>query len=74
MTNRLQKKVRTPLKYSDLLDMLGDTEEHIYAALLAYYQSQKGRQDIDNSPHKGESAEAIVNDLMKEVRVLKGKA
>jgi hypothetical protein len=54
--------------------MIGDTEEHIQAALLAYYQSPKGQQDIANSPHRDKPVEEIVGELMKEVKVLKGKA
>jgi len=70
---KVKKKVRTPLKYSDILDMLGDSEENIQAALTDYYESPKGQQEILNSPQKGKRVEEVVEDLMKEVRMLKGK-
>jgi len=53
--------------------MLGDSEENIRAALTDYYESPKGQQEILNSPQKGKSVEEVVEDLMKEVRELKGK-
>lgn len=71
---KVKKKVRTPLKYSDILDMLGDSEENIRAALIDYYQSEKGQREILNSPQKGKSVEEVVEDLMEEVRMLKGKS
>ncbi len=70
---KVKKKVRTPLRYSDILDMLGDSEDNIRAALIDYYQSEKGQREILNSPQKGKSVEEVVEDIMEEVRMLKGK-
>lgn len=70
---KAKKKARKPLSYSDLLDMTGDSDENIRSALLDYYLSEKGQQDIAASPHRGKSAEAVVDDLMKEVIALKGR-
>lgn len=73
VTEKVKKRARKPLTYSDLLDMLGDSEEGIREALLDYYRSEKGKQDIASSPHSNKTPEALVESLMEEVRELKGR-
>ena len=73
ITEKAKGRVSGPLTYKDLLDMLEDSESNIQEALLDYYQSEKGKQDIASSPHLGKTPEAIVESLMKEIRELKGR-
>jgi len=73
ITEKARGRVSSPLTYKDLLDMLEDSESNIREALLDYYRSEKGKQDIASSPHLGKTPEAIVESLMEEIRELKGR-
>ena len=64
-------KANRPLSYKDLREMAEDTEANIAAALLSYYSSDKGMQEIANSPYAGTPPVEIVKSLLEEIRVLK---
>ena len=65
-------KANRPLSYKDLREMAEDTETaNIAAALLSYYSSDKGMQEIANSPYAGTPPVEIVENLLEEIRVLK---
>jgi hypothetical protein len=54
---------------SDKYDIFLDIRNKIRTDLLNYYSTEVGRQEIDDSPHRGLSTEEAVDLLMQDVDI-----
>jgi hypothetical protein len=68
----IRKKIIVKINSSELSDKYGvfiDIRSKIRTDLLNYYSTEVGRQEIDDSPHRGLSTEEAVDLLMQDVDI-----
>lgn len=68
----IRKKIIVKANSSELSDKYGvfiDIRSKIRTDLLNYYSTEVGRQEIDDSPHRGLSTEEAVDLLMQDVDI-----
>jgi hypothetical protein len=68
----IRKRIIVKINSSELRDKYGvfiDIRSKIRTDLLNYYSTEVGRQEIDDSPHRGLSTEEAVDLLMQDVDI-----